>query len=84
MLTHLLTCLGETEISSENHCDVVGEVANTISGNARKSFGREFMISVPVVIQGEPERIKLPKDIRSFVIPLTWHHNDAALVINLE
>ena len=84
MLTHLLTCLGEPEINSENHCDVVGEVANTISGNARQSFGREFMISVPVVLQGEPERIKLPKDIRSFVIPLSWRQNEAALVISLE
>jgi chemotaxis protein CheX len=84
MLIHLLTSMGEPDISSENCCDVVGEVANTISGNARKSFGQEFMISVPIVIGGEPERIKLPKDIRSFVIPMTWRQNNAALVISLE
>ncbi len=84
MLTHLLTSLGETEISTAYHCDLVGEVANTISGNARKMFGKDFMISVPVVIAGEPERIQLPKNIRSFVIPITWCQHQAALVISLE
>jgi chemotaxis protein CheX len=76
MLTHLLIAMG--------YCDIVGEVANTISGNARQSFGREFMISVPIVIGGEPEQIKLPKDILAFVIPINWRQNDAALVISLE
>lgn len=84
MLIHLLTSMGEADISSENCCDIVGEVANTISGNARKSFGQEFMISVPIVIGGEPERIKLPEDILSFVIPMSWRQNNAALVISLE
>jgi chemotaxis protein CheX len=42
------------------------------------------MISVPIVIGGEPEQIKLPKDILSFVIPINWRQNDAALVISLE
>ena len=84
MLTHLLISIGEPDITSENYCDIVGEVANTISGNARQSFGREFMISVPIVIRGEPEQIKLPKDILSFVIPINWRQNDSALVISLE
>jgi chemotaxis protein CheX len=84
MLTHLLTSLGETEITTEYHCDLVGEVANTISGNARKAFGQDFMISVPVVVAGEPDQIKLPKAIRSFVIPITWCQHQAALVISLE
>jgi chemotaxis protein CheX len=84
MLTHLLISIGEPDISAENYCDIVGEVANTISGNARQSFGREFMISVPIVIGGEPEQIKMPKDILSFVIPINWRQNDAALVISLE
>ncbi len=84
MLTHLLTSMGEPNISEENCCDIVGEVANTISGNARKSFGRDFMISVPIVIKGEPEKIKFPKDILSFVIPMNWRQGEAALVISLE
>ena len=47
MLTVLLMRMGETELTEENMADLVGEVANTISGNARRDFGKDFMISVP-------------------------------------
>ena len=43
----LLMRMGETELTEENMADLVGEVANTISGNARRDFGKDFMISVP-------------------------------------
>ena len=58
MLTVMLMRMGETELTQENMCDLVGEVANTISGNARRDFGKDFMISVPTVVAGErlPER----------------------------
>ena len=51
LLKHLLLSLGETNTEEENVADLVGEVANTISGNARSEFGQDFMISVPVVVQ---------------------------------
>ena len=54
-------------MSEELLVDLVGEVANTISGNARYVFGKDFMISVPVVIEGAPSSIHLPKDLRSYV-----------------
>src|SRR3954464_5527527 len=54
LLKHLLLSIGETETTNEYLFDLVGEVANTISGNARSSFGREFMISVPAMIEGAP------------------------------
>ncbi len=84
MLNVLLARLGEDTFDNDFRCDIVGEVANTISGNARKEFGRDFMISVPIIVAGEPERIKLPHDIRSFVIPIDWCEHHAALVISLE
>ena len=52
MLTVMLMRMGETELTQENMCDLVGEVANTISGNARRDFGKDFMISVPTVHRG--------------------------------
>lgn len=84
LLTHLLLSIGEDDISIEHIMDVVGEVANTISGNARSKFGQEFMISVPVVIEGKPGHIHLPKNHRSYVIPVYWKAYSAAVVICLE
>lgn len=84
LLTHLLLAIGEQDTSTDNVLDLVGEVANTISGNARAQFGQEFMISVPVVVEGSPSKIHLPKHLRSYVIPVYWKAYSAAVVICLE
>ena len=42
MIKHLLLSMGESDTSIVNMEDMVGEVANTISGNLRKHFGSEF------------------------------------------
>lgn len=84
MLTVLLMRLGETDMTHENMCDLVGEVANQISGNARRDFGSEFMISVPRVIAGTPEHAVTPANVRSFVIPINWRSHSAQLVVCLE
>lgn len=84
LLKHLLLVMGEYDSSKDALSDLVGEVANTISGNARQYFGSEFMISVPVVVKGKTERIKLPSSLRSYVIPVVWRNYEAALVISLE
>ncbi len=83
MLRHILMANGETRADAEFMADVVGEVANTISGNARRHFGNEFEISVPDVFEGraEPNRLKLAE--RSFVIPITWRQYRASLVVSL-
>ena len=84
MLTVLLMRLGETEMTHENMCDLVGEVANQISGNARRDFGNEFMISVPRVIIGQPDHAVTPSNTRSFVIPINWRSHSAQLVVCLD
>ena len=84
LLKHLLLSIGETETTNEYLFDLVGEVANTISGNARSSFGHEFMISVPAMIEGAPDHIHLPPKMRSYVIPIYWKAYHAAVVICLE
>jgi chemotaxis protein CheX len=84
MLTVLLMRMGETELTEENMADLVGEVANTISGNARRDFGKDFMISVPQVIAGDTDRVVTPDNARSFVIPINWRSHAAQLVICLE
>lgn len=83
LVKHLLSSMGEDDMSHENLCDAVGEVANTISGNARKFFGKEFMISAPVVVTGQSEKIAVSEEVRSYVVPITWRGHEAGLVISL-
>jgi chemotaxis protein CheX len=82
MLTVLLMKMQETDFSHETMKDLVGEVANTISGNARRDFGRDFVISVPNVISGD--KVELPSDMRPFVIPINWRSHSAKLVVALR
>lgn len=84
LLKHLLITIKEPDISISNMMDLVGEVANTIAGNARREYGPEFDISVPLVIKGVPDKIYLPRDARSFVIPIAWKTHGANIVICLK
>ena len=84
MLRHLILSRGEPDTSDDNMVDLVGEVANTISGNARRELGKNFMISVPVVVSGAPSNIHLPLELRSYVVPTTWRSYNAAVVICLQ
>ncbi len=84
LLRHILLSIGETESNEASMLDLVGEIANTISGNARTEYGETFMISVPMVIQGAPSGIYLPRDARSYVIPVTWNQYTAAIVVCLQ
>ncbi len=84
LLRYLLLSLGESDNDDCFLRDIVGEVANTISANSRTSFGNGFMISVPLVVQGTPEKLQLPKGINSFVIPIHWHNYAGSLVVCLE
>src|SRR6267143_2311282 len=69
MLTVLLMRMQEPDTSDENIKDLVGEVAHTISGTASRDFGKNFVISVPVVIAHDPNKVTAPH-ARSYVIPI--------------
>jgi chemotaxis protein CheX len=84
MLTVLLMRMNESDVSHENMCDVVGEVANTIAGNARRDFGNQFVISVPTVLAGGGEKPDLPKGSQPIVIPINWRSHSARLVVCLK
>ncbi|WP_072281809.1 chemotaxis protein CheX [Rappaport israeli] len=84
LLRHILLEIGEKNTNKEAMFDLVGEIANTISGNARRVYGESFMISAPIIIEGAPSEIFLPKDSRSYVIPISWQEYTAATVICLQ
>ena len=83
MLENILRFLNEAPINGELICDLVGEIANTLSGNAREEFGRDFLISVPVVSTGDHIRFQFPKECRNYVIPIIWQTEKAYLLICL-
>lgn len=84
MMQYLLMTQGETEHTREHCLDVVGEIANTLAGNARRELGSDFMISVPIRIAGKPEQLSLARSARSYAIPIQWRVYSAALVVSLE
>ena len=84
MLMVLLMRMNEADTSDENMRDLVGEVANTISGNARRDFGRDFAISVPSVVEAGAGPLPLPGEMRPVVIPLNWRTHCARLIVCLS
>ncbi len=84
MVRELVTHYGETDPSDDLFADCVGEIANTISGNAREFLGPGFMISVPVVFRGRAEDVRFPQDVPAFVIPISWNGYRSSLILCLK
>lgn len=84
MLKAVLVRMGVKNLGKEEISDLVGEIANTISGAARREFGGQFHISVPIVVSGDPDTIHLPKSIKCYAIPIAWKSYNANLVIGLN
>lgn len=84
MVLELLRELKEPDVSEENLLDAVGEVANTIAGNARRYFGDTLDISVPVAIRGTSEQIRAAIRARPFAILVHWCRHEIVVVVDLE
>jgi chemotaxis protein CheX len=84
MLCVMLMRMQETDMSHDNLCDLVGEIANTLSGNARRDFGPQFQISVPAVVHGRNAAVDYPANTRPIVIPIEWRKYHARLVVCLN
>jgi len=84
LLVYLLKDLGVMSTRDDRLMDIVGEVSNTISGNARREFGDQFLLSVPIVLKGKSDDIAIAKQVAIYVIPIIWRHLKANLIINLE
>lgn len=84
LVRELLIQLQEPDTREDNLLDAVGEVANTIAGNARRHFGNALDISVPVTIRGEAEEIRCGVRARPFAILLRWQRHEAVVVVDIE
>ena len=84
LLSHVLLLLGESDYSDASHRDIVGEIANQMSGYARRHFGEGMQISPPEVLNrrhGEPAAVG---GASPFVIPLLWDRYEAHLVVRMS
>jgi chemotaxis protein CheX len=85
MLSVMLMRMHEPDMSHDNLCDLVGEIANTLSGNARRDFGHQFNISVPSIVSNRTGGgVDFPAAIRPIVIPIDWRNYHAKLVVCLD
>ncbi len=83
LLRELLLLQHETDLSDGNLLDAVGEIANTLAGNARKTLGPGLQISVPVKLQGA-SGIKARVRKHPYAITLRWNHQPALVCVDME
>ena len=76
--------LAGAEVTDEDTEDMVGEMANVIAGHVTEVFSKDFQISVPLVIRGKPDNIRLPTAIPSYVIPINWRGFRAFLIVGIK
>jgi len=83
LLKELLLLQGETELSQPNLLDAVGEIANTLGGNARKTLGSALQISVPLKLHGSTG-VQARVRKHPYVVTLKWNRQPAVVCIDLE
>lgn len=84
LLGHLLETMGEKNIDDDLIVDVVGEIANSIAGNAREYYGSGFCLSVPTVLKEGDVDFRAVKDCESYVIPLDWKGTRSNVAVWVE
>ena len=64
--------------------DMVGELINTVVGNAREFLGPGFLASLPVIIEGAPRGIEFPLRLPAYIVSMVWRGQECYLVVGLE
>ncbi len=81
-LKELLLIQRETNLSQANLLDAVGEIANTLAGNARKSLGQDLEISVPRVVHGRAANEASARQ-HPYVITFRWNTYPGMVCVDL-
>lgn len=83
MLIALLARYGHRKTDKSYLLDLVGEIANTIAGNAREHFGSRFDLSTPDVTRGGVLNLSEIVGLKSYCFPLVWEKQNAKLIISV-
>jgi chemotaxis protein CheX len=84
LLSHVLLAIGERDYTDDKHRDLVGEIANTLSGRARRHFGEQLGISPPRTFGMVSCSLDRRAASAPYAIPLTWNGYAADLVVHLD
>lgn len=84
MLCVMLMCMQHTDLSHDHLCELVGEIANTLSGAAQRNFRHQFSVSAPSVVHDRDAPVAYPAEARPIVIPIAWRSYQARLVVCLD
>lgn len=84
LLKRILLSYGEAELRDELLRDLVGEIANTLAGNARRELGADFHISIPRVIQAPLNTKDYSLDAHCYLLPFRWRSSKAELIISVK
>lgn len=82
-LKELLLIQRETDLSQASLLDAVGEIANTLAGNARRALGKDLEISVPRVVHGRPASAARTRQ-HPYVITFRWNRYPGMVYVDLE
>jgi chemotaxis protein CheX len=82
-LRELLLMQHETDLSEANLLDAVGEIANTLAGNARAALGSGLEISVPQTAVGAAPRAPRVR-AHPYVITFRWNTWPGLVCVDLE
>ena len=80
----LLPLIGEAAPDDRLCAELVGEITNTISGNAREQLGAGFMISTPFILEGKPLSVHTAKDTTCYILPVTWNQHRSRVLVSLR
>ena len=84
LLTHVLLSIGESDYTDASHRDIVGEIANQMSGYARRHFGQRMDISPPRILTPHSRRPDgTDLKVAPYAIPLLWDGYEAHLVVQM-
>lgn len=81
LIRHLLVSMGEEELGDELVADLVGEIANSIAGNARSHFGQGFCLSTPIILRDPARVYETSRGLTAYVVPLIWRDNTSNIVV---
>jgi chemotaxis protein CheX len=84
LLSHVLLLMGERDYSDASHRDIVGEIANQMSGYARRHFGESMEISPPRVLTERQAPAAGAGEAVPFAIPMAWERYEAHLVVRMH
>jgi len=84
LLDFVLLASGDQDYSEAKYLDIVGEVANTLSGRARGYFGETLEISPPFAFRRDSPAIAQRTHGKPYAIPIVWRALEANLVVHLS